>query len=157
MSTEMTPEEIQAENKKRLTLKEKLDKGIKPEVKAPVITELTNNKPKNTIPDFTLSDEDKTSLSKIAEKYEELTTYIVKKDVDTNRDKILTELETLDKEEFELQKENYSINELETSLRVARRNKPKITKRDVGATDGPPPTKEENTQWDTVNNKPIPG
>ncbi len=157
MSTEMTPEEIQAENKKRLTLKEKLDQGIKPNPIKVVPPEPTNNKSKKTIPDFTLSDEDKTSLSKLAEKYEELSTYIVKKDVDTNRDKILTELETLDKEEFELQKENYSINELETSLRVARRNKPKITKRDVGAIDGPPPIKEENTQWDTVNNKPIPG
>ena len=157
MSTEMTPEEIQAENKKRLTLKEKLDQGIKPDPIKEEPTEPTNNKPKNTIPDFTLSDEDKTSLSKIAEKYEELTTYIVKKDVDANRDKILTELETLDKEEFELQKENYSINELETSLRVARRNKPKITKRDVGATDGPPPTKEPDTQWDSVLKKFVPG
>ncbi|KKK94994.1 hypothetical protein LCGC14_2677270 [marine sediment metagenome] len=71
----MTPEEIQAENKKRLTLKEKLDQGIKPDPIKEEPTEPTNNKPKNTIPDFTLSDEDKTSLSKIAEKFEELTTY----------------------------------------------------------------------------------
>ena len=112
-------------------------------------------------PNFDIDDKDKVfnedNFKKLIANQEKLANHIVKTDVDAKRKVILDEIKTLDEDEFEVQKENYSLNELSVSLRMARKKKPSENKRDVGGKEDPNRDKRPNTQWDHLLNKFVPG
>lgn len=136
-------------------LKDAIDKGVDPAKIKPV-------KEDPWEVDFQLVDGEEPvtqeSFKRLADNFNKLTEYTVKKDVLAKRQVILDEIKELDPESYEEEKDNQTINELEKVRTTLRRVKPKAdTKRDVGAVDKDKATPEPDTQWDHLKAKFKPG
>ena len=146
---------IEPEKKKKLLAM--IEAGIDPSAEP----KLPKTTPEPVTPNFDIEEKDKVfneeNFKKLIANQEKLTEHIVKKDVDIKRKVILDEIKELDEEEFEVQKENYSLNELSVSLRMARKKKPQENKRDVGGKEGEDKDERPNTQYDHYLKKFVPG
>jgi len=155
MSDNIDNLKIEPEKKKKLLAM--IEAGIDPSVEPKPPKDQQTTPP----PNFDIEEKDKVfneeNFKKLITNQEKLTEHIVKKDVDIKRKVILDEIKELDEEEFEVQKENYSLNELSVSLRMARKKKPQENKRDVGGKDGEAKDERPNTQYDHYLKKFVPG
>ena len=155
MSAEDTKEGITIPEERKKKLLEMIDAGIDP-VKAQAELETKEKKdPLEAI--LAISDEDKKDTKKLSEKIDELTTYIKKREVDGQRTTLLEEIKSHDKELFEEEKDNHSLNELQAIIKTLRKTKPKSTKREVGATSSDKKQEPEKTQWDHLKKEFVAG
>lgn len=111
--------------------------------------------------DFTIDDKERIlnqeNFDKLMKRFEDLGKYTSESTVNAQRKEILDEIKALDEDTYEAEKENKTINELQTALRTAKRIKPSGSKRDVGAKDKGDQSESPNTQYDHLLKKFVPG
>ena len=149
------------EGEKRIgKLKQLLEAGIDPTT----IKKKDDEKPDPKTPPKTteLTEADKIytqeNFDKLIKGYENLDNTMKKDKVDLQRGVILEEIKVLDEPSFEVEKDNYSINELNKVLSNLKRTKgSEHNERDVGGFPNDKDTKAPNTQYDSVLKKFVPG
>lgn len=155
MSEELKELEGLDGEERKSKLKEMIDKGIDPTKNEPEVIDT-----KDTT-DLVITEEQRKlnqeNFDNLIGKYESLVERSLKKDVDLERGKLLGEIQILDEESYQEEKENHSLNELQAVLRGLKRGKPRESKRDVGAKDKDGSDEDPPTQWSHLKNKFVSG